>query len=252
MRSASEPRARSARPKLLTVPAALEIIGGSLSFPSKMPCPAWGISAKSCKRGSRLAKQPGTVCASCYALRGHYLNGSVATAHARREAALSDPRWPDAMAVLVDAYARGAYFRWFDSGDLQSLEHFDMILWVAKRTPSVAHWLPTHEAWLAGKRRSAIPANLALRVSADEIGRMPRETWGLPSSTVHREPGRIVSPPAARAGESVECLAHLRGHHCGSCRACWSPKVRNVSYLLNAGLRFLSKDTKRVHLSVVA
>ena len=120
-----------------------------------MPGPAWGISALACARGSRLAKKPGTVCASCYALRGHYLNTSVATAHQRRRDAIAHPLWPDAMAVLIDAFARGAHFRWFDSGDLQSVEHLEKILWVARKTPTVGHWLPTHEPYIVGKRASA-------------------------------------------------------------------------------------------------
>ena len=69
------------------------------------------------------------MCSSCYALRGRYLNPSVAMAHQRRREAIMHPLWPDAMAVLIDAYARGGHFRWFDSGDLQSVEHLDKILW---------------------------------------------------------------------------------------------------------------------------
>ena len=44
---------------------------GTLSNPSKMPSYAWGISAKKCLTGSKLAKIPGTICNKCYALKGH-------------------------------------------------------------------------------------------------------------------------------------------------------------------------------------
>ena len=37
---------------------------GTLSNPSKMPAYAWGISAKQCKVGSKLAKIKGTICNS--------------------------------------------------------------------------------------------------------------------------------------------------------------------------------------------
>jgi hypothetical protein len=148
------------------------------------------------------------------------------------------------MAVLVDAYARGSYFRWFDSGDLQSPEHLDRILWVARRTASTRHWLPTRETGMVGGLLRLVPRNLTLRISADRIGERPGEpTWDLPTSTVHREPGRPV--PGPRPGASIECPAHLRGHHCGDCRACWSPRVRNVSYLLNAGLRADARASRR-------
>ena len=235
---------------LLTVLMAEEIIGGSLSHPSKMPCPAWGISATACKRGSRLAEKPGTVCASCYARRGHYLGPTVIAAHERRLAALADPRWPDAMAVLVDAYCRGAFFRWFDSGDIQNLAHLDQILWVARRTPTVRHWLPTHEVRLVAGKLDAIPSNMVVRISADRIGRMPHESFGLPTSTVHRYAGEPVRP-SPRRGNTIECQAPKRGHRCGPCRACWAPRVANVSYLLNAGLRRVGEGTRKYHLVVV-
>ena len=35
---------------------------GTLSNPSKMPSYAWGISAKHCNVGSKLAKIKGTIC----------------------------------------------------------------------------------------------------------------------------------------------------------------------------------------------
>lgn len=241
---------RSAR-RILTVPEAEAIIGGSLSHPSKMPCPAWGISARTCHRGKELAEKPVTVCAACYALRGHYVNASVVTAHERRLAALGHPLWSEAMAFLINAYARGGHFRWFDSGDLQSTAHFDMILWVARRTPTVSHWLPTREMSLVRLRRSGSPSNLTVRISADVVGEMPREAMGLPTSTVHRNPGLPVRTRTSRRNDSIECLAYLRGHSCGSCRACWSPRVRNVSYLLNAGLRFASREAMRMYLAVL-
>lgn len=238
--------------RLLTVPVAQAIIGGSLSYPSKMPGPAWGISAQSCHRGARLAGKPGSVCASCYALRGRYLNSSVVTAHQRRRDALSHPLWPDAMAVLIEAFTRGGHFRWFDSGDLQSAQHLEKILWVARKTPTVGHWLPTHEPYIVGKRASAIPDNLVLRISADVIGKLPTTpTWGLPTSTVHRDPGAPVRAASGRRNDSLECRAYLQGHHCGPCRACWSPKAKNVSYLLNAGLRYPTREIRRVHLPVL-
>jgi hypothetical protein len=241
---------RSAR-RVLTVPVAEAIIGGPLGRPSKMPCPAWGISAQLCRRGSQLAEKPGTVCSRCYARRGHYLGASVMTAHERRLAALAHPLWCDAMAYLINAYARGGHFRWFDSGDLQSTAHLDMLLWVARRTPTVSHWLPTRETGIVRPRIRDLPYNLTVRVSSDVIGRAPRGTMGLPTSTVHPKPGEPISTGTSRRNDSIECLAYLRGHRCGSCRACWSPKVRNVSYLHNAGLRSVTREPMRVHLAVL-
>ncbi len=41
-----------------------ERITGGLSYPSKMDCPAWGISATRCRIGSVLARQANSVCSS--------------------------------------------------------------------------------------------------------------------------------------------------------------------------------------------
>ncbi len=236
----------------LTVPEAEAIVGGPLGRPSKMPCVAWGISADECPLGSLLREKPGSVCSACYAQRGHYVGGSVETAHERRLEALSHPRWSEAMAVLVGAFAGGGYFRWFDSGDIQGPEHFDQILTVAKRTPSVRHWLPTRETEVVSLFLPKIPKNLTVRISAEMIGENVQEpTWGLPTSTVHREVGAPVPSISGLRRDSIECPAPWRGHTCGNCRACWSPRVRNVSYLLNAGIRGIARETRRLSLPVV-
>ena len=62
---------------------------GTLSNPSKMPAYAWGISAKQCKVGSKLAKIKGTICNKCYALKGHYTFCLLYTSPSPRDATLS-------------------------------------------------------------------------------------------------------------------------------------------------------------------
>lgn len=49
-----------------------EEIGGKLSFPSKMDCPAWGIPAKHCRVGAKLAEVEGSTCSDCYAMKGSF------------------------------------------------------------------------------------------------------------------------------------------------------------------------------------
>jgi hypothetical protein len=71
----------------------LDEITGTLSKPSKMPGWAYGIPAKECKVGSKLAKIPGTVCHGCYALKGCYVFPNVQAAQYKRLKAIDDPRW---------------------------------------------------------------------------------------------------------------------------------------------------------------
>ena len=76
-------------------------ITGGLSYPTKMPCPAWGISATRCRVGSLLAKQAGTVCSACYAMRGRYLFPAVQEALERRYRGLFHELWTPSMIFLV-------------------------------------------------------------------------------------------------------------------------------------------------------
>ena len=74
---------------------------GTLSNPSKMPAFGWCISAKHCKTGSKLAKIPGTICHSCYALKGRYVFRNVFDAHEVRRKAIELNEWVDYMAELL-------------------------------------------------------------------------------------------------------------------------------------------------------
>ena len=74
---------------------------GTLSNPSKMPSYAWGISARQCVTGSKLAKIKGTICYEGYALNGHYLYPVVINAHKIRLDAIKKPEWVDYMAELL-------------------------------------------------------------------------------------------------------------------------------------------------------
>jgi len=226
---------RKSLPLAMSLPLARQIIGGDLGSTSKMPGHSWGIAASACARGSVLAMQPDTVCSRCYAMRGHYACPSVVNAHERRAAGLADPRWVQAMAYLLRAYDE-RHFRWFDSGDLQSVDHLAKICQVASRTAHTRHWLPTHEPFIVGQYLAGggiVPPNLVIRISADHIEDRPTtDTYGMCTATVHKHRGEPVPAPGGNRKHSIECRAHVREHRCGPCRACWDPRVKNVSYPL--------------------
>ena len=220
---------------------------GSLGQPGKLPGFAWGISAKECARGSELAKVPGSVCEGCYARKNFYATWKpVQIAHRRRLEGITHPLWTDAMVTLILRYTEPSepYFRWLDSGDIQSVEHLSKIVDVCRRTPWVSHWLPTHEHqmvvdFLEGHPRK-LPENLCLRLSADMVDQapnLPAELDQLPTSTVHSGHGnhRVVQVSDQRK-DSIECKAYTVASRkgaagtCRSCRACWDPRVRNISY----------------------
>ena len=207
---------------------------GGLGSPSKMPGRSTATSATACKTGSKLAKIPGSVCAGCYALKANYQYPSVKVAHARRLAALDNPQWVEAMAYLINKReGHGGWFRWHDSGDIQSVSHLRAIVAVCKATPLVKHWLPTRErrmvrSWLA--IGGTVPPNLVIRLSAFMVGAPPPKlntmSW---RSGVRTVPGITTSTVSWMAAPDV-CPAPQQDGECGDCRACWSRDHKNTDY----------------------
>jgi hypothetical protein len=180
-----------------------------------MPGPAYNLPAAACITGAKLVKVPGSVCAGCYALKGRYRFNNVQAALQRRLQAIASPQWVKAMTVLVSGHP---FFRWHDSGDIQSIEHLKNIFKVCENTPGTRHWLPTREArFLKLVQPEDVPKNLIIRLSGHMIDQ-PAATWWPHTSTVTTAPG------------SRTCPAPEQGNACGSCRACWDKNTRNVAY----------------------
>ena len=59
-----------------------------LGKPSKMPGYSTSLPAKDCKVGAKLAQISGSVCESCYAMKGHYMFPDVKAGLQRRLDAL--------------------------------------------------------------------------------------------------------------------------------------------------------------------
>ena len=188
-------------------------ITGSLSKPSKMPGWAYGLPAKECKTGSKLAKVPGSVCYDCYALKGCYVFKIVQDAQYRRLAAIKHPLWTGAMATIINS-KKSKYFRWHDSGDVQNEDHLLKIFAVCKLTPTVKHWMPTREAWVKSFLPLA-PANLVIRFSAPMVDQPAPGSWANTSTVVTSRPN---------------CPSSKQGNKCLDCRACWDPAIKNIAY----------------------
>jgi len=198
---------------------------GKLSNPSKMPAFAWGIPTEYCKTGMKLAKIEGTICNKCYADKGCYVFPMVKVAYQKRYDAIELPEWVDYMVqLLTEKYKRldksRLFHRWFDSGDLQSVEHLQKIFEICRQTPHIKYWLATREYKIVDQiKEEDVPKNLCLRVSAITVDGNQPKFWKW-TSGVHKD------KPAV----GWECPAPKQNGKCGNCRNCWSRSVKQVSY----------------------
>lgn len=207
----------------------------SLSVPNKMPCFGYSISAKRCITGSKLVKVKDSVCSGCYALRGWYpKRKAIQNAMEKRYQALFHPLWTEAMSFLIHEL-KLAYFRWHDSGDIQSLQHLDKICLVAWLCPNTKFWLPTREWQIVEQyinQGNTIPPNLIIRLSAHKIN-------GNGPKTLAKRLGVFISEVREKG---YNCPAYTKTYtthgkifkgFCGSCRNCWDSSIFNITYKLH-------------------
>lgn len=221
----------------LTVKQAKEIAIG-LSEPSKMPCSAYSIPAWHCHTGSKLQKVEGSVCFNCYAMKNRYTFPNVKSGMEKRFDSLSDPMWVEAMVTLIRETNKGdrEYFRWHDSGDVQSEQHLDQICEIARRIPEVKFWLPTKE-WKICRdyfKTHAMPENLNVRLSMPNVGQKAPEVKAddpfTYSEVVHIAKGEksnlVTMCPAKNQGDKCD------GTPTGgvNCRSCWKKEIRVTTY----------------------
>lgn len=201
-------------------------ISHTLSKTSKMPGPSYSLPASACKTGSKLRTMEGTVCSKCYACKGAYGWPSTQKALEKRLASITHPDWEEAMVTLVTGHE---FFRWHDSGDLQSLVHLDRIMAIARATPATKHWLPTKEIGMVRDYVKAhperIPDNIVVRLSAPKVDSKQL------ASDLHEQVRtcRTVTKPVA----TFTCPAPHQGGKCGDCRSCWNPDIEDVAYELH-------------------
>ena len=194
-------------------------INGGLTKTTKMPCKSYSLPTVACVTGFKLAAIPGSICSSCYANKGNYklyANNIEPAQHARLDS-LADPMWVSSM---VAAIGQDVYFRWHDSGDLQSVDHLRLIAQVCEATPNCKHWLPTREFGFVRDyitQYGQLPSNLTVRLSAmypDKAVTVPKSLQGIAGvaiSNVHHKGDAI--------GQS--CIAPSQNGECRDCRACW-------------------------------
>lgn len=198
-----------------------------LSYPTKLPCPAWGIPAEVCPTGSQLAQIQGTVCSRCYALTNRYRFANVQDKLWQRYQGLYHELWVPSITFMV-RYFCDNYFRLFDSGDIQNETMMQNICMMARYVPDVQIWMPTREITIIEACAALIPDNLIIRYSVPRIDQQPPDTEWLTSTVCDLSP-----TPASHI-----CPAPNQGNRCDGeegdkCRACWDKDTKNVGYWLH-------------------
>lgn len=182
---------------------------------------SWSLQALETCPGS-VAAGGGLVpaCQGCYATTGNYRFANVKKPREFNREDWQRDTWVNDM---VDALDSSRYFRWFDSGDLYSIDLATKVLQVMERTPWVKHWLPTRMHKFAKflpvlEKMQALP-NVVVRYSSDSV--TGEIIPGATTSTIFSE--------ALPAG-ATECEAYKHDGKCNGCRACYSKDVPVIAY----------------------
>ena len=212
----------------LTIKQALLNIGG-FSNTSKMPCYSYGLNTDNCITGSKLKAIENTVCNICYVDNGFAtVYPCVRKAQDKRLALYnSNPElWIESFTFILNK-RKSEFFRWFDSGDLQSVKMLKDIVSICKKTPNCEHWLPTKEANFIAEYKKLygnFPTNLTIRLSAVFVD-------GNPPSKLANRLNVQVSEVSSKG--NFTCLAPFQEHKCLECRNCWDSNIHSVTYQKN-------------------
>ena len=203
---------------------------GTLSVPSKTPSYSFSIPAQKCITGSKLRLKKNSTCSSCYALKGRYVFPNVKEAlfnRLNKMNSLGFDKWTELMTELIARKEKSGFFRWHDSGDLQSIDHLKAIVQIANNLPQIKFWLPSREVKIIKdyiNDGNVIPDNLNIRISAFFIG-----------SALNPKELKRLGCTGSSVGfkSSFNCPSSKQGNKCLDCRACWNKRVDNVNYHLH-------------------
>ena len=182
---------------------------------------SWSLNALDTCQGSIGADgELVPACRGCYATTGNYRFPNVKAPRDFNKQAWKNDNF---VSDFVKALDSSRYFRWFDSGDMYSLELAEKIYQIMQATPWVKHWLPTRMHKFT-KYNQVITKmmqleNVVVRLSSDSVtGEIIK---GDTTSTIFSD----TLPSGA-----FECKAYENQGKCNGCRACYSKDVQVIAY----------------------
>jgi len=196
-----------------------------LSRTSKLGCFSWSLQAlETCQGSIGKDGQLVEVCQGCYATQGFYNMPDVISL---RKSNKEDWQTDDWVERMVKALSKQKKFRWFDSGDIYSVDLAWKIYDICRATPHVKHWLPTRmhkfEKYINVLGALSCLPNVVVRYSADNV---EEQIEGATTSMV-------IKTHEHRRGVHV-CPSSLQEGKCGTCMACWDKGVKVVAYVAHS------------------
>lgn len=184
---------------------------------------SWSLQAvETCPASIGADGQLVDACKGCYATTGNYNYPNVKLPRIHNREDFKRAEWVSDMVIALDS---SRYFRWFDSGDMFSLELAEKILHVMEATPWVKHWLPTRmhkfkKFHSVIAKMQALP-NVVVRFSSDSV--QGKTIPGLTTSVIFSEESQLPN-------NATICRAYENAGKCNGCRACYSKDVSVIAY----------------------
>lgn len=199
----------------------------SFGLPAVETCPA----LKRCLKVQRTARKSDSeamsICAQCYAQKSRYRWRNIKANLQWRLGWWKSTSARDRAVVLANEVKKEgspAYFRCYDSGDLDCTEAAETWLYMADMLPSTRLWLPT-KTWI-------LPEFLPVLRRLNEHPRIVVR----PSSILFGDRAPVVEGLAAgssapRSNKALGLTAdRVCPGQCGECRLCWDAPELSVEY----------------------
>lgn len=184
---------------------------------------SWSLNALDTCQGS-IGKDGELVpaCKGCYATTGNYRFSNVKAPREFNKKDWQRDSWVSDMLIALDS---SRYFRFFDSGDIYTVELAEKILELCTKANWVKFWIPTrmHKFKKYNEVLSKLEAlpNVVLRKSSDAVDGSRIE--GNNTSVIFSDESQLK-------GDEFICRAYENAGKCNGCRACYSKDVSVIAY----------------------
>ena len=185
---------------------------------------SWSLNALDTCQGSinPVTKELVPACQGCYATTGNYRFPNVKAPREFNKQDWKRDTWVSDMVIALDS---SRYFRFFDSGDMYSIDLAEKILELCSRATWCKFWIPTRMHKFAKfkailSKLEQLP-NVVIRYSSDEID--GTKVQGNTTSV-------IFSDELQLQGDEFICRAYENDGKCNGCRACYNKDVSVIAY----------------------